>query len=212
MINVLIAEIQTEGRGRMKRKWFSPPGNIHLSLVSRVKNRLKNIQGVSLVTAISASETIVNLYRLPVRIKWPNDLILNGKKLGGILIETDAKITSLVIGLGINSNFSEFPPQLKLSATTLKKELAHSVNRPRLIKNFLANFSHNYALFLKQGLKVILPKLNSFMEFGKIVKLESEGRIFEGQTLGLTERGEMIIRDANGKLHNIISGTILKGG
>jgi BirA family transcriptional regulator, biotin operon repressor / biotin---[acetyl-CoA-carboxylase] ligase len=143
----VIADCQTAGRGRLARSWFSPGGgNVYCSLVLRANlpaNRLPEwLSWLPLTTALAAAESIESVISAPVSLKWPNDLLISGRKVGGILcenIQASASGPFQVIGIGINVNMNpdDFPAELRESATSVWNETHTIVDRNRLIAQFL---------------------------------------------------------------------------
>jgi BirA family biotin operon repressor/biotin-[acetyl-CoA-carboxylase] ligase len=154
---VVIAEVQTGGKGRLGRKWFSPPGGVWLSILLRPKLLgLMAISKLTLMSGVVVAETLNDLYKLNAKLKWPNDVIINGRKICGILIETQLSglttIDYLIVGIGINANINitTFPEALQPLVTTLSKELGRYVIREELIKALLIMFELKYHEF-KRG-------------------------------------------------------------
>ncbi|MBW1745028.1 MAG: biotin--[acetyl-CoA-carboxylase] ligase, partial [Deltaproteobacteria bacterium] len=137
---LIIAEKQTNGRGRRGRSWFSPPGGgIYFSLILRPAISPGETPRITLMTAVVLAETLISLMKLKLRIKWPNDILVNGKKLAGILTEISTEMDAvnyIVVGLGMNVNtrFEKFPSEIKKNATSILIETGKQFPRIRLIQ------------------------------------------------------------------------------
>ena len=145
---LVVADEQTGGKGRRGRAWCTPKGSaIAMTIVLRPDIRPELASMVTLVMGLSVAKAIESLYPVSVGIKWPNDVVVNGKKICGILTEMSAEMTGihyLVIGTGINTNVEEFPEEIQSVATSLIKELGEKVNRAELIAACLKYFEEYY--------------------------------------------------------------------
>ena len=156
---IVTAEQQTKGRGRLGRIWFSPAGTgIYLSVILRPDLPPPGAPGLSVMAALALAETLVPYEPGLVQIKWPNDVLINGRKTAGILTELSAErrtVNHVVIGVGINVNQQPgmFPPEIRPLATSLRRELRHKVDRPALLRAFLYQLEREYDLYLKSRLK-----------------------------------------------------------
>lgn len=150
-----VAEFQNMGKGSKGRSWNSPAGSgICMSLLLRPNVPMTKASMLTLVMAVSVANAIRNLYNLPVEIKWPNDIVYNGRKICGILTELK-QITSdsygVVIGAGINVNTEKFPPEIENRATSLHIEMGGRYFRAEIIAEIIRNFSKDYNSFLEYG-------------------------------------------------------------
>ena len=142
---ILFAEKQTKGRGRKDRVWYSAPeSNLTFSiLLSKDKEILKNINFLNFASSLSVAVSLENLYQLNTSVKWPNDVLINGKKTSGILIESSwqgSKIERVVIGIGVNVNQNSFQGVFNYPPTSIRNELGRTVERERLLAELLNNF------------------------------------------------------------------------
>ncbi len=124
---VVVVETQTSGRGRLKRKWISPQGGLWLSIILRPRIQSKHAPKLTLMASVAVAKTLSKLFPLKVEIKWPNDILINHKKVCGILTEAKTKgeaLNFVIVGIGINANFdvNTLPVYLRDSSTTLKEE------------------------------------------------------------------------------------------
>ncbi len=212
---VVIAEEQTQGRGRLGRNWTSPKGNgIWMSIV--VKPRIEPIEA-SKVTQITAASVYSALSEMNIEtsIKWPNDIILNDKKICGILTEMGSEmmqISYMVVGIGINVNLEleDIPKDLRKKATSLKIEKDKDFNRKELVAKILNEFEYFYDLLvnendISEAIKICREKS---ILIGKKVRVIERNNEFERTAIDLTEKGELIVKDDNGNTSVLISGEV----
>lgn len=212
---VIISEEQTKGRGRLGRDWISPKyKGIWMSLILRPDI---NPIHASKLTIIGAAAVVMALHELgrDSYIKWPNDIILNDKKVCGILTEMNAeldKINYIILGIGINVNIDEedFPEQLRDIATSLKNEFGMLVDRKNLIAKILNNFEFLYEDFIKDGSikKSIEISNNNSILIGKEIKIISGKDTTVAKALSIDEDGALIVEYLDGTISKIISGEV----
>ena len=145
---VVISEAQKQGRGRMKRDWISQPeAGIYLSIILRPKFVPIKAPYITYISAIAVVEALEELFKLKAAIKWPNDVMIHGKKTAGILTELRAEmdgIHHMIVGIGINANTSRFPKELREKATSLSLELKEKVSRTDIVRALLESFEYWY--------------------------------------------------------------------
>ena len=149
---VVISETQTKGRGRLERKWFSPPGGIWMTIILQPSLGIQDLSKITLLSASVITETLNKSYKISLNIKWPNDILFKGRKLSGILAESE-KINDkiyLIIGIGINVNndFSNYKSE-NLNAVSLKEITGKQINRNLLIAELLNEFDAQYFYYTK---------------------------------------------------------------
>ncbi|MCX5781235.1 MAG: biotin--[acetyl-CoA-carboxylase] ligase [Elusimicrobia bacterium] len=210
---VVLAERQSYGRGRFSRNWFSPRGGLWFSIILYPKiSPEKNLQ-FSLITAISLCETLGKMFNIKPLIKWPNDIIYNEKKLGGILVESaliSNRVKWTIIGAGLNVN-NVLSAGIRKKAVSLKSILRYRINRTKLLAEILKNYYFNYKIFKIKGFKYFRTKFQrySFLN-NKNIKVEEGGRIYSGVVKEIDENGFLWIRLKNKIIRKILAGTILK--
>ncbi len=222
---LFVADTQEAGKGRRGRTWVSPAGeSIYMTLLLRPDIDPADASMLTLVMGLSVTETIRAVAGLPAKIKWPNDIVLEDQKTGkirkvcGILTELSAEIESInyvVIGIGINVNQTEFPEELKDTATSLKLELGHSMRRAELIAAVLAGFDIKYDIFLKtKDLSGIADAYNALLiNRDRDVQILEPGKEYEAHALGINTRGELVVRMPDGKKRQIYAGEVsVRGG
>ena len=210
--SVFIAERQTEGRGRGGNSWHSDRGAIYMSVVLRPTLPANDILVLSLATGLAVSLAVEHVCGVAPDLRWPNDIMLGEKKLGGILCEMNAdasRVRHAVVGIGLNVNQGEFPPEIRESATSVFLETGKQWPRPQLIVTLLQALEAEYSPLQRSPAEVIktciarFEKRSSYAR-GKRVKVADE---YEGVTNGLDERGFLRVQTATGP-RLVISGGV----
>jgi BirA family transcriptional regulator, biotin operon repressor / biotin---[acetyl-CoA-carboxylase] ligase len=203
---LIIAQSQEQGRGRHRRQWFSPAGGLWFSLVLRPDT--KNLQSLPLIMGASLSRVIEEFTGLNALFQWPNDVFIDNKKIGGILLESrfsGEKPVYIIAGFGINVNFSvtELGESLAAITTSLQDELGKPISLNRLLSAILARLEADYIDFLKNGPAVLIEKYkNRCLTIGRRVRVaEKTGGEFSGKAVDLTSDGglEVALDDGNSK-------------
>lgn len=214
---VIIAEEQTQGKGKLGRTWISPPyKNLYFSVILRPQVTLSESSCLTLLSALSIIKALEKLYKLKVNIKWPNDIIIKGRKIGGILTEIDNGrnfINFAIIGIGINVNMDkeDFPASLQKTASSLKQELGFLISKEEVLKEILKKLDTNYFLFKKEGFLSFVDTIKLFVyPLGKFIKIASGNSIFKGQVIDLDKSGALILRDENGFVISLLTGEIIE--
>jgi BirA family transcriptional regulator, biotin operon repressor / biotin---[acetyl-CoA-carboxylase] ligase len=212
---VILAEEQLSGRGRMARKWHSPKyTGIWMSMIIRPNIPLSNAPQLTLLSAVAIVQAIEEMTDLIPEIKWPNDILINGKKVTGILTELQAeadRIHSIIIGIGINVNQKkeDFPLELQEIATSLFIENRETVSRAELIRSIFKHFERLYTLYLEQGFLPIKLLWEGYASsIGKYIKARTVKNTIEGKALGITNDGVLQLEDMSGTIHHIYSADI----
>lgn len=198
---VVYTSVQTSGRGRFSRKWVDlGQDNLYLSIVLKPSDKLESVysnltQYTSLVLAETFSEYGVN-----PQIKWPNDVLINGKKISGILAETvfkSNKLKGIIIGAGINLNADENDfLQIDKPVTALNIELNTGIDKMEFLQNFINKFFDGYAKFLKEGFVLIKPQYEKFINFiGKEITINNLNEKITGIAKKITNDGAIVIDD-----------------
>ena len=213
---IVLAEEQEAGKGRKGRTWFSPEGKgIYLSLVLRPPVTPGELPRIAVLTAVAAAETLEGLSALPVTIKWPNDLLSGGRKIGGILLESHAEldlVDFLIVGLGINISVTEedFPPELRGHATSLLLSTGRTCSRLPVIRAFLSLFDRYYQEVLSGDFPAVRDRWTAFSRLsGKRVTVGSAGPPVTGVALGLDDSGILVLRQDSGEIQRVYSGDLI---
>ncbi|MGE8204307.1 biotin--[acetyl-CoA-carboxylase] ligase [Heyndrickxia sp. NPDC080065] len=212
---LVIAEEQTNGRGRLTRQWHSPKyTGVWMSLVLRPKLPPQKAPQFTLIAAIAVVQAIEELISVIPEIKWPNDILINGKKVTGILTELQAdsdKIHSIIIGIGINVNQAEtdFPDELRSIATSLAIESGNKLSRSTLIQHILANLEKYYEIYMERGFAPLKILWESYaISIGKEIIARTVTGSISGRAIGISDEGVLKIQDSNGVIHDIYSADI----
>ena len=211
--SVYVADMQTAGRGRRGRAWESPAGeNLYFSLLLRPDFAPNTASMLTLVMAMAVAEG-VRSYGADARIKWPNDIVLNGKKLCGILTElhlATAGTYSVIVGVGVNVRQERFAPEIADVATSLKKELNIEIDKEELLEKILKNFDKFYQEFTLRGdLHLLLAEYNDILiNKGNYVKVLDPKVEFTGIARGINELGELLVEKQDGETVVVYAGEV----
>jgi BirA family biotin operon repressor/biotin-[acetyl-CoA-carboxylase] ligase len=210
---VFLAEQQTAGRGRGGHSWESPPSTgIYVSLILRPRIAPAEVLPLSLTVGLSVREAIQEVTGLDCDLRWPNDVLLNGKKICGILAEMSAEATRVrhvVVGIGLNVNHREFLPELAKQATSLQIETGTEYSRVDLLITLLKILDRRYAqLQASGGAAQVLRDFERDSSFarGRRVHVEEDGG-YDGTTAGLDQQGFLLVRTAEG-VKRVLSGGV----
>jgi len=206
---VVIADEQSAGKGRMQRTWLSPKGSIALSII--LYPSLAHLSSLIMVASLAVAHCIEQVTGLKAQIKWPNDVLVNSKKVCGILIESDVKGNSVdyaIIGVGINVNLrlSDFP-EISSTATSLSHELGEEVSRLDMIRCLLVETERLY-LALPAGESVYQEWRNNLATLGKKVQVKSGETTYKGIAESVASDGSLLLRQPDGSLTKIVAGDV----
>lgn len=196
---LVVAERQTVGKGRRGRGWESPPHTgIFMTMVLKPDINPNNASMLTLVAALATARAITRVAGEPAQIKWPNDIVMNGKKIVGILTEMSAQfdyINHIVVGVGINVHNESFPEELAETASSLYLECGRKFHRASLIVAFLEEFERLYAIYLETEDMSGLQKEYDIMlvNKGRQVRVLDPKEPFEGKAMGISKKGELIV-------------------
>ncbi len=211
---LVVADEQTGGKGRRGRSWNTPRGSaIAMSLLLRPEVRPERIAMVTLVAGMALAKACRRLYDLPAEIKWPNDVVIGGKKLSGTLTEMSAQMSMvnyIVVGTGINVNVEQFPEELSRTATSLYLETGKKQNRARLLAEVLNLFEGYYEQFLRtEDLSQLQEEYNDLLvSAGKTVRVLDPAGEFEGISQGINAQGELLVETQDGTLRSVYAGEV----
>lgn len=211
---LFVADMQVAGKGRRGRVWQSPAGSsIYMTILLYPEISPLKAPQLTLVMAIAVAEGIKEVTGLDTKIKWPNDIVVNGRKICGILTEMSTEIdyiNHVVIGAGINVNQDDFPEDIRKTASSLKMELGKQVKRSELIAAIMKSFEKDYEIFLKtEDLSGLQELYNSMLvNLDRDVKVLEPGNEYEAHALGINKTGELIVRTAEGEEKEIYAGEV----
>jgi len=216
---VVIADEQTGGRGRFGRRWISPPGvNLYCSVILKPDFVSGDVQLVTLAAAVAVASAIREDAGINAEIKWPNDILVNNRKISGILVEMRSgggspRLLIVGIGVNVNMNMDAFGEDLKGLATSIQIEKGHSLDRGHLFNGIASRLEGLYKNLLNGDKAAVIHqwyRLNCTI--GKKVSISDQDRIITGMADGMNDRGELLVRLSSGGIETVRAGevTILK--
>ena len=213
---LFIAERQTAGRGRLGRTWESPPRrNLYLSVLLRPPVALEIVPQLTLVAGLSTAEA-VREWVPRAGIKWPNDVLIDGRKVSGILTEMEAsqgRVAFVVVGIGVNLNLraEELPPELRDRAAGVGEFLpagAGPIDRPRFADRLLSHLDEHSRQFVDHGFAALRARWNELsLLAGRHVRIDSSGTLYEGVVVGIHDDGTLHLRGAAGEAR-VVAGDV----
>ncbi|MCD8083623.1 MAG: biotin--[acetyl-CoA-carboxylase] ligase [Clostridiales bacterium] len=209
-----VAEIQTAGKGRRGRTWNSPCGSgIWMSLLLRPKFLPKHASLLTLLAAMAVGRGIRETTGLDCKIKWPNDLVLGGKKLCGILTEMATEedtICYCVVGIGINVNTEEFPEDIRQTATSLYLETGATVRRAPVINAVMCAWEEYYEKYQETlDMSLLIDEYSEHLiNRNSQVRVLAPGHEYNGISRGINEAGELLVETEDGQIHTVLSGEV----
>lgn len=211
---LVLADRQSDGRGRRGKTWSSPPNeNIYMTLLLRPGFEPAKAPMLTLVMAHSVAKALKKVTDLDVQIKWPNDIIVQGKKLVGILTEMSTEIEFIhyvIIGVGININLCEFPEEIKSMATSLRMEMGKRIKRAPIIVEIMKQFEQDYEQFLKDGdLSSIQEEYNYLLvNRNREIRVLGVQKPYKAIACGINRMGELLIQKEDGTKETIYAGEV----
>lgn len=209
---MVLARLQTQGRGREDKRWHSPPGGLWLSIILRPPLKIEESPPLGILASIAISRAVESIIPLRVELKWPNDILLNNRKFAGVLLETESdleKLSFAVIGVGINVNQITFPSYLP-EATSLRIETGERTSRLLILKSLLSEFDRIYSQFLREGFSQFISEWKErSIIWGRSVKVQCGEEIFSGEVIGISNTGSLILKDFKNNLLYLPTGTII---
>lgn len=201
---LILADEQTQGKGRRGRTWISPKaGNIYMSILLRPQIEPDKASMLTLVAAMAAAAGIREVSGLNTQIKWPNDIVVQGKKVCGILTEMSAEVGRvhyIVIGIGINVHDKDFPEEIQATATSLDLQSGKRQNRTELVEAVWKAFETYYESYLRtQDMSALQHEYNSHLaNCNRPVKVLDSEHPYEGIAKGITKKGELMVETESG--------------
>ncbi|HEB02620.1 MAG TPA: biotin--[acetyl-CoA-carboxylase] ligase [Nitrospirae bacterium] len=214
---LVAADAQTAGRGRLGREWVSPPGlNLYFSIILRPELSSRAIPLITLMCAVEAAGALRNVTGAEVKLKWPNDLLLDGRKLGGILVESHMKGTSTefaVAGIGINVNSREqdfITPEVKAIATSLFMACGRKHPRAPLLKSVSEGVIKGAGALAQGGTEEMLALWRVMSAtLGRRVRAGDPGQEHEGEAIDLDTDGRLLVRKDSGEVVKVVTGDVV---
>jgi BirA family transcriptional regulator, biotin operon repressor / biotin---[acetyl-CoA-carboxylase] ligase len=209
---VVVAGEQTAGRGRLKRSWLAPPGNVALSVL--LYPGIGELPSLIMLASLSVARCIETVTGMRPEIKWPNDVLIKERKVCGILIETDARPSSsgnvsyAIVGIGVNvslnpADFSE----IENTATSLSQEAGRAVHRTEVVRCLLSEMDALYVQ-LKSGKSLFDEWRHRLVTLGRRVTVTSLDSVFEGMAESVEQDGSLLVRCAGGELRRVVAGDV----
>ncbi|MBM3307297.1 MAG: biotin--[acetyl-CoA-carboxylase] ligase [Candidatus Eisenbacteria bacterium] len=213
---VLVADEQTAGRGRAGRPWFSPAGRgLWFSFLLRPNRPAAEVAGLSVATALSVASALRGAPGVDARVKWPNDIVVGGRKLGGVLLESrqaaGGAVESVIVGVGINVNVApdEFPAEIALSATSLSTLLGRRVSRQETLRSLLERLDADARLFAESGLTAFRARwLELSATLGRPVEAATAARTVRGTAVDLSPDGALVVETDDGRRTEVRHGDV----
>jgi BirA family biotin operon repressor/biotin-[acetyl-CoA-carboxylase] ligase len=210
---VVIADAQRRGRGRRGRAWVSPAGrNLYISILLRPDVSTEEVPALALVAGVAVAECVEEHAGSPAQIKWPNDVLLDGRKVAGILTELEigsgGAFVVVGIGVNLNSGADDFPPDVRALATSIQLASGRHVDRARFAARLLSALDARYECFLRDGLSAILPAWAERDALrGRAVQVRVGNDVVDGIADGLTDAGRLRLR-TDGGAREILAGDV----
>lgn len=210
---VIVAEEQNGGKGRRGRNWYSPPGTgLWFSIIVRPDITPDRAPFLTIIASLALVKAFEKYDRLSPEIKWPNDILICGKKVSGILSELSADLGNInfaVIGIGINVNLEDFPEELINKAASLKNLLGYKVDRNRLLGEVLIAFEEYYRKLTEEKFIELLDEWRNYLRIiGKEVVIYNASEEIVGKVTAVSPQGELVVRDKKGAIHTFWAGDV----
>ncbi|MBI4459060.1 MAG: biotin--[acetyl-CoA-carboxylase] ligase [Acidobacteria bacterium] len=211
---LVLAEEQTAGRGRFGRTWFSErSAGIYLTLILRPELSPSAAPILTLLAGVALAEVLQESSGLPMDLRWPNDVLTNGKKCAGILVEMTAepeRIAYVLVGIGVNVNHERIPEDLAAEATSLRLEAGHTFSRLEILILGVKRLEHYYNRLLEEGAGAIVERFSQISSYacGKRVRVSDGAQTLTGVTAGLTPEGILLVRRHDGRTEKVLSGHV----
>lgn len=211
---VIFAYTQSKGRGRFERIWQSPEGGVYVSLILRPSIDPEKVSLLPIGAALVLAKTIES-YGLHPTIKWPNDVRVNGKKIAGILLESEINGNTLnyvIVGIGVNVNIDSrlLSDDIRLHSTSLKSEIGTTVDYFEFLRRFFREFDEFYHRFTKQQYDMIVEEWKSYSDtLGKVLRIQTSIESIQGTAFDVDQSGFLLLRTEKGDIKKILSGDCL---
>jgi BirA family transcriptional regulator, biotin operon repressor / biotin---[acetyl-CoA-carboxylase] ligase len=213
---IVIAESQTQGRGRLGRRWESPScSNLYLSFVLRPKLLPRFAPQITLTAAVALVETVAAFLVRPPVIKWPNDILVGGKKLAGILTEAacDAqRVEYVILGIGLNVNYraATMPDELRPRATSMADLTGEDISRESVLVRLIQDLDRCYGELEETGFDALQPRWEAHFGLrGQLVRVELGDQVITGRALGIDREGALLVQEEHGQRRAIVSGEVI---
>ncbi|MEO0123265.1 MAG: biotin--[acetyl-CoA-carboxylase] ligase [candidate division WOR-3 bacterium] len=198
---VILADIQTAGKGRLDRQWYSPEGGLYLSIILFAEKQLL----IPILAGVAICETFNNNYDILLGIKWPNDILLNDKKIAGVLVEVVD--TAVILGIGINLNIREFPEELEKNAGSIFLETKKKLDKMMVFNDLCREIDNNYQMLKDNKTSELLQKWRNYtIMFGKTVEIDTPEKVVKGRAIDIAGNGALVLVLPDGKIDKVLAG------
>ncbi|MCG8482557.1 MAG: biotin--[acetyl-CoA-carboxylase] ligase [Clostridia bacterium] len=208
---IVMSTFQTSGKGRMQRQWVCPPGKgIMMSMILRPKLNSRLVPQLTLLSGVVVAETIRKVTQCKAGIKWPNDIVIGGKKVCGILAQSNissgtAGFVIMGIGINVNQDENQLPPDCKDTSTSLKIELGRRLSRLNVLSQFISIWEKHYQRFLKMGYPYLRRKwIENNVTLGRYISINSEESP-KGLAIDISERGGLLVSLPDGLIKEFLA-------
>jgi BirA family biotin operon repressor/biotin-[acetyl-CoA-carboxylase] ligase len=213
---IVIAEAQTHGRGRLGRRWQSPPfANLYFSIILRPRLAPALAPQITLMAAVAVAETTGAFVPQGATIKWPNDILVGGRKLAGILTEASCdfeRLDYVILGIGVNLNYrlSAMPAEIRARATSVAELAGNSVSRESFLKRLIHALDRCYGELEESGFAPLAPRWEAHFGLrGKRVRVELLDQNVTGRAIGIDRDGALLIEDEQGARLRVLAGDVI---
>src|SRR5919106_267785 len=213
---VVVAESQTQGRGRLGRHWESPPlANLYFSIILRPKLAPVHAPQITLMAAVALAEAVGSFIPQSPAIKWPNDILVNGKKLAGILAEAVClaeRVEYGIFGVGVNVNYPVdfMPPELRTRATSLFDLTRIHIHRESFLRRLIQDLDRCYGDLEESGFQALAPRWEAYFALrGRRVRVELLDQIVLGRAVGIAPDGALLVEADDGTPQRVIAGDVI---
>lgn len=212
---IILSDYQSAGKGRIDHRWYCPPGRgLLMSIILRPTLQMADISRLTLLAGVVVADCLRKSTGCRAGIKWPNDILINGKKAAGILAEASVSwgsVEHVIIGIGINVNQShvELPAECRDSSTSIYLERGCKTSRLKILKEFIRNWDEHYWNYLKMGNIYLQHRwLEYNVTLGREVKINRQGMVFSGTALDINEEGALLVRLNDGRVREFLAGEV----
>lgn len=212
---VVVADRQLRGRGRLGRPWHSPPGvNLYVSMILRPSIGVRNAPFLTIMAAVATAKALKGVSGLQPYIKWPNDLLVHDRKVAGLLSEMKdraGQVDFVILGVGINVNMTPdmIPEEMRSIATSLREELGYEISRVDLLHALFRSVEEEYGAFLTGKTEGILHQWETFSQMvGTVVEVRSFGEVLRGRVKGIDFDGSLLLLAADGSERSVVAGDV----
>jgi BirA family biotin operon repressor/biotin-[acetyl-CoA-carboxylase] ligase len=205
---VVLADVQTQGKGRLDRVWQSQRGGLYFSILLRPDLSSEGIQRLTLVAGIAVARALRRTYGAAAQLKWPNDVLVNGKKACGILTESSivgGKVNFCVVGIGVNVN-NRVPADIKEMATSLAKNAGKKLDLTVVFRHVLREFGLAYESFIENPESIIRQWSALSDTIGRDVEISTGDELLRGKAVGIARDGTLKLKTKNGRVAKILAG------